>query len=256
MTPPRRQPHELADYVHELTETHRHAEHYQVRHGKTWHGQNHYTRVPSLLAQLWANDIPSGSTEDGARPGYASKPAARLDALDAAARIDLEAARWVRDLGEDDHHTDTAATVRQLHGLAASAPVETRRAIEHDVRRWWIRARIVTGWDSAPWTPDTTCPQCTERGTLKVRLTEQLASCTNDACGAVWDQASIGLLADHIRTETEAERAPRPVPGPCVCPWPKPIVPDLSQMCRRCGSARCAHALGARLVDTIRAMGA
>lgn len=248
----------LHDYVHELTNTHTHVETYQTRNlaGPGLVEARHQTHVPSLMQQLWDNDTPSNASEEGPRPGYASKPAARLDALDAAVRIDLEASRWIRDLGEDDHYADTAATIRQLHSLAASADQEQRRAIEHDVRRWWAAARIVTGWDSAPWTPDNTCPSCAERGTLKVRLAEHLAMCSNDACRVWWDETNIGVLADHIRDESAEERAPRAGPGACWCPWPKPIVADLSRLCPRCGSARCRHAMGARLLDTIRAMGA
>lgn len=246
-----RQPMDLADYIRELTETHTHAEHYTVRVGTEWRGRNHHVRVPSLLTQLWENDIPSGATEDGPRAGYASKPAARLDALDTAARIDLEASAWVRDLGEPDRHLDTTATIRQLHGLSASADFETRRAITTDVRRWWIRARIVTGWDSPAWTPDNTCPSCSERGTLRVRLADHIGTCVNDACRIVWDEGTIGLLADHIRVESAAERTTRPGVGPCWCPWPAPDVPNLKFMCSRCGSARCWHAVQARLLAAV-----
>lgn len=243
----------LADYIHELTATHQHAEHYTIRVGTEWRGQNHITTAPSLIEQLWANDTPSAAVEEGARAGYASKPAARLDALDTAVRIDLEASRWVRDLGDDDP-PDTRDVLRRLHSLAVGADYETRAAITRDVRGWWIRARIVTGWDSPAWTPDNTCPNCSERGTLRVRLADRIATCTNDVCRVVWDAETIGLLADHIRVESAQERRPKTGPGPCWCPWPKPVVPDLSRLCPGCGSARCRHALGARLIDTIRGM--
>lgn len=247
---------DLADLVRELTETHQHAEHYQVRRGLRWVPRDHRTTVPALLVQLWQNDVPSNASEDGPRPGYQSRPAARLDALDTAVRIDLGAARWITDLGEEPRSGDTADIVRQLHGLTASADHVTRQAITRDVRGWWLQARIVTGWDSPAWTPDNTCPQCGERGTLKVRLADRIAMCTNDPCRVLWDEVSIGLLADHIRSESEAERQPRTGAGPCWCPLPKPVVPDLSRLCPGCGSARCRHALGARLLDTIRARGA
>jgi hypothetical protein len=242
----------LVDYVRELTEQHSHAEKYSVRQGARWFPKTHHTKVPSLLNQLWSNDIPSAASEEGPRPGFASSPAARLDALDAAVRIDLEANRWITDLGERARRTDTADTIHQLHGLSASADPVTRHAIERDVRRWWTQARIVTGWDSPAWTPDNTCPQCGERGTLKVKLADHIGMCTNDACRVTWDEASIGLLADHIRAESSAERKPRVGAGPCWCPWPMPMVPDLSRLCPRCGSVRCHHALGLRLLDTLR----
>jgi hypothetical protein len=243
---------DLGEMIRELTQPHQHREHYTVRVGTEWRGRNHIVTVPSLLTQLWDNDTPSATAEEGPRPGFQSKPAARLDALDTATRIDLEASRWIRDLGEDDRYVDTAATVRQLHSLVVSADAVTRAAVERDVRRWWTQARIVTGWDSPPWTPDNTCPQCGERGTLKIRLAERIGMCTHDPCRATWDSATIGLLADHIRSESMAERAPRRDPGPCWCPLPRPVVPDLSRLCPRCGTASCTHALGARLLDTLR----
>lgn len=251
MTDPHRKGMTLVDYIRDLTETHTHIELYTVRDGGQWLTRSHTTRAPALLDQLWANDIPSGAAEEGPRAGYSSRPAARLDALDTATRIDIDAARWITDLGKDVP-LDTKAALRLLHGLSITAEAPARRAILSDVRRWWIRARVVTGWDSAAWTPDNTCPQCAERGTLRVRLADHVAACVDDGCRATWDEVNIALLADHIRAESEAERQPRPRSEPCWCPYPKPIVADLSRLCPSCGSARCWTALGARLLDTLR----
>lgn len=44
------------------------------------------------------------------RAGYSPTPATRLDALDPAARIDIETARWVIDVNEEPHTTDTTPT--------------------------------------------------------------------------------------------------------------------------------------------------
>jgi hypothetical protein len=250
MTAPRRL--DLAEMVAELTGPHTHVEHYTVRVDGAWVGRDHTVRVPSLLQQLWANDTPSATVEEGPRPGFASKPAARLDALDTAVRIDVEAARWLRDLGEDDP-TDTVACLRRLHALAVSADPVTQRAIEADVRSWWVRARIVTGWDSPAWIPDNTCPSCGERGTLRVRLSDQIGTCTNDACRVTWAAPeTIGLLADHIRGESLEERAPARDRGACWCPLPRPALEDLGYLCPRCGSASCTWALQRRLVEGLK----
>jgi hypothetical protein len=242
---------QLADYVRELTEPHQHREEYTIR-GLTggWAGRTHVTRVPALLDQLW--DAPSNAAESGSSAGYESRPAARLDALDTAARIDIQAARWITDLGETPRSLNTSDLVHQLHGLVPSADPAQRSAIASSVRSWWLQARIVTGWDSPAWSPDNTCPQCGERGTLKIRLAEHIGMCKNDACDATWDETTIGLLADHIRAESEEEREPATGIGPCWCPWPLPAIPDLRYQCRQCGSARCRHALGARLVASVK----
>lgn len=263
-----RPPMELADYVRELTEYHSHAEHYQVQRGHTWYGRNHVTKVPPLIAQLWANDLPSATAQEGPRPGFTSKPAARLDALDTAARIDHDAQRWVLELGgKVEAVADSIDLVRRLHAMVAGADRCPRRGpqrdddrkviccawhrVENDVRRWWTQARIVTGWDAPAWSPDSTCPLCGERGTLRIRLAEHIGMCTNDACRATWDEATIGLLADHIRVESAAERVPARRRGPCWCPVPRPVVVDLRFLCPSCGSARCVRALELRLLGTL-----
>lgn len=247
----------LADYVRELTETHSHVETYQTKSitGPGFVDARHITRVPALLAQLANNDIPSVAADEGARAGYASKPAARLEALDALVGIDLAVNRWIVDIGDQPHHLDTARALRQLHSIVGNADQVTRRAVEHDVRRWWTRARIVTGWDSPAWTPDNTCPSCGERGTLRVK--EPIGMCTfkgddrRDACGATWTRETIGLLADHVRAENEQKRVVQRVTGPCWCPYPEPSVPDLRHQCATCGSARCWYAVQARLLASL-----
>lgn len=203
---------DIHDLVDELTRDHTHREPYTVRTGVTLWTKNHLTSVPSLIDQL--QQATASSTGEGGAGGYASRPAAHLESLDTLIHIDLAAGRWIRDLGEDDHHTDTKATVRQLHALHASAPTCTRahagrgdcctaHAIEADVRRWWTQARIVTGWDSPAWRPDNTCPACTKRGTLRVRFAAQAGLCID--CRTTWGPDVIGLLADHIRLENQDE---------------------------------------------------
>jgi len=189
--------------VTELTQAHHHSEPYAVRRGtETWY-RRHHAQVPSLLNQLASPAAPS--TGEGGAGDYASRPAAHLEALDTLAHIDLAAARWVRDLGEDDP-ANTAACVRKLHGLHASATEPAQAAIERDVRRWWTQARIVTGWDSPAWRPDSTCYVCGHRGGLRIRLAAVAALCIE--CRAVWDETNIGILADHIRAENHEDDAP------------------------------------------------
>ncbi|GAB2762433.1 hypothetical protein [Nocardioides pakistanensis] len=240
-------PLDTTDYVRELTERHTNRAHYTLRKGDTWYGQDHLTTVPPLLEQLWHADTPSPTAEDGPRPGYGSKPTARLEALDVAVRIDLEASRWVRELGEDDPG-DTIRCVRLLHSLLPSAHEVTRRAAGKDIRRWWTQARVATGWDSPAWRPDNTCPMCGTRGTLRVNLASQGGFCVE--CRETWDESNIGLLADHIRGESEAERSPRRGRVACYCPITvmpngqvaRPVITGL-RLCPVCGSARCVHAL-------------
>jgi hypothetical protein len=239
--------------VRELTDWHTHAEHYQVKRGKTWYGSNHITQSPPLLDQLQYAS-PSGLGEDGGGGGYKSRPAARIEALDTLIQIDKFAARWVRDLGEDDpadkidpatgllvHGSGTIACVRLLGSLAPSQDRRTQAKIVADVRRWWTWARIATGWDSPAWRPDNTCPACGVRGTLRVNLVAQIGTCVDDGCRETWDEGSIGILAEHIRVESESERVPVGPAPPCWCRWPA-IRQGRWGLCPVCGSAYCTGA--------------
>lgn len=209
---------DIHDLVEDLTRTHQHREPYVIREAGTTWTRGHVTLVPSLIDQL--QTATAANTGETGRGGYQSRPAAFLESMDTLIHIDLAAARWIRDLGEDDHHTDTAATVRQLHGLWPSSthckkskPKRdstgnvtccTRHTIEHDIRSWWTQARVITGWDTTAWRPDNTCPACTKRGALRVRFATQSAMCIQ--CRTTWTPEVIGLLADHIRLENAEDQ--------------------------------------------------
>jgi hypothetical protein len=207
----RRRP-DLHDLVRELTEPTQHREQYMRKRKPRYH----VTVNPPLLVQLAAASTPKSSTGAGASRPAASKPSAALEATDTLLWIDHDSAAWVRRLGEDDPGNVVACVLR-VGALAASQDHCGRRTprrddrgkvtcctnhrIETDVRRWWTRARIVTRWDLPAWSPDNTCPLCGSRGTIRIHAVEKLASCTAEACRAAWDETTIGLLAEHIRTE-------------------------------------------------------
>jgi hypothetical protein len=200
----------------QLTDWYTHREPYtHEANGTTWTG-HHITQVPPLITQLTtANTTLSGVD---VRPAPGSRPAANIDALDTYTHIDLAAARWVRELGEDDD-LDTIACIRKLYALAASAHYcgrtkaitdDKRKVvcctvhdIERDIRRWWTQARIASGWDTPAWAPNNTCPMCAERRTLRIRSDDQTAMCTG--CRETWDRSNIGLLAEHVRLENGDE---------------------------------------------------
>lgn len=237
---------ELIDYVNELTRTHDHREHYTTKVGHTTYGRDHVTRVPPLLHQLRFAS-PSGLGDERGNLGYESRPAASLDALDTLTRIEHQATTWFRLLARptmDEPH-DLIRLLQKLAGLHAGVkdPAQ-RRDLEHDVRRWWAQARVVTGWDSPAWRPDNTCPMCGEHGTLRVRLGEKVGLCVD--CRETWDADNIGLLADHIRIES-AERKPTLVSQACWCPWPaEPLsVGRWGGLCPACGTRTCHRAASA-----------
>jgi hypothetical protein len=203
-------PTDLIDYVIALCDPTTHGEAYLTPHrnsdgSTTFVTQRHRTTSPPLLEQLWATVEASGSSEGGQR-SFSSKPSARLDAIDAANDVEREVFAWLTRLGHrPDDMTDTIAAVRRLGSLAAGADQDTHRLIESDVRSWWVRARVLTGWDSPAWRPNNTCPLCGVKGGLRIRLDHHSATCVE--CRQTWDPATIGLLADHIRVENHEDEA-------------------------------------------------
>lgn len=225
------QPLDIHDMIDELTRAHGHRERFTItRGGETWNSQ-HTTDVPALVHQL-LGATPGGSKDEAGAGAAKSKPAARIEAVDTLMLIDDEAARWIRRLGEDDPGdqvnkttgrripgSGTIACLQLLHGLHASQTTCgrttphrttagrpdccTRHAIEHDVRRWWHQARIITGWDTPAYRPFNTCPICEHRGSLRINLALHAGLCVE--CRSVWDADDIGLLAEWIRTENLEE---------------------------------------------------
>jgi hypothetical protein len=230
------------DVVAELTRHHHHIEAYSPDHHDT--PTTHATRVPSLLEQL-AHAGPSTTTDRPAN-GYPSRPAATLEALDALHAIDRDARTWLRHLRAPTLG-DTPDLVRRLGSLLPRIEdPRTAEAVTRDLRAWHAQARVMTGWSTHPWRPENTCPLCGERRTLRVRWDQQLAHCTH--CRETWDADTIGLLADHVRAENEAEQPPPTDDTPCHCPIPRPTL-DRLNLCPACGSSRCVKALTATAPD-------
>jgi hypothetical protein len=265
---------EVLDMVAELVDARRYRERIQRdpdQHGTrvtTWHR----SRVPSLLDQL--DDAAPGGDRAPSAAGYESKPAARIDAVDTLDTIDRGASRWLNRYDVDHGTWTTADAVRHLgvllvridragHRCARSSPRIDRvsqavtcctwHELAREVRRWWARARIVTGWDEPAWRPDARCPVCGTLGSLGVRLRERIATCVE--CHEGWDPSSYQELADHVRAETlERAAAGRPMPCKRVPGYDPPVVPATAVrpatalvQCRACGSARCQRAIASRL---------
>lgn len=198
---------DLHDMIRELTQPTHHRELYMRKRKPRYH----VTSNPPLLHQLDESAMPSNNRIDGAGTVAGSKPSASLDAIDTANRINTQALAWTQTLGLDT----TGTTLDHIRRLAPTATAShchqpnPRNGCcpHHDIRRWWTWARITTGWDQPAWQPDNTCPVCAKRGSLRIRLDEKLATCIDDNCRATWDQTTIGLLAQHIRTENGEAKA-------------------------------------------------
>lgn len=245
---------DLHDYIRELTERHTHREPYEYEqddgHGNaTRYNTHHTTTHPPLITQLWGSTTPAGQGGEIGAAAPSSRPAASLDAIDAAARIDLAAARWLKDFGEDDDD-DTIQVIRRIYALTPTVHRCSRasgrhgtdcctyHAIEVAARSWWVQARVLTGWDTPARKLAGTCPLCAHYGTVLVRFSSSLATCTE--CHEAWDEYTIGMLAEHIRLEAESERfTPPPPDNECRCIWPQDLQVGRIMLCPDCGSRYC-----------------
>jgi hypothetical protein len=197
---------DLHGMIRELTDKHVNRERYDTLRGRMRVYQDHVTTNPALLDQLADAVQPSSSTGAGVARPAASKPAARIDAIDTLVRIDYQAFELVRRLGGEPRKS-TKDLVRQVGALSAATDHGMTDSIHRQVTRWWIWARVVTGWDLPAWQPANTCPLCGTRGSLRVRVVEMIATCIEDHCRETWGSDTIGLLADHIRSENGEQEA-------------------------------------------------
>lgn len=224
----------------ELTRGHTHRERYVYDDDVRSWTDHHPVHVPALVDQL-LGATPAGTGQmSGATP--VSRPAARIEALDTIMLIDDEAARWIHQLGDNppgDRYDNNAQPIPgsgtrrrldRLHGLQASLPrcrprtgkdettgewCCTGHHLDHDVRRWWHQARIITGWDEPPFRPFNTCPVCDHKGGLRINFELQAGFCVE--CRSVWGPDQIGLLGEHIRREnldTSGDPHPEATPDP------------------------------------------
>jgi len=201
---------ELLAAADELTDPRRHVE---VITASWWdRHRNRKTKVvrrvttlPSLLDQL-AEAVHPGETYtegEGTRPGFGSRPPARIDAIDRLLAITAGSARWVLSLGLSVRPT-VHGNVRTLVGASGTLDSDTLDALIFEVTTWRTWAATVTGWQRPPWRPRVACPICDRLGSLRIRLEQKTACCMD--CGEVWSESDgrIFLLADHIRAEGEA----------------------------------------------------
>lgn len=198
---------DIADVADELTDSRQHVE---LLHG--WDRNRNrkivrrITTIPSLLTQLAAAVFP-GETHienEGTRGGFASRPPARLDAIDRLLAIEAGSARWCISV-RLSLRDDASSNIRALVGAAGTMDSDTAKSLLDELRLWRNWAATVTGWQTPPWRPRVPCPACDRTDQLRVRLDQKTACCMQ--CGEAWDADTIGLLAEHIRYVTElAER--------------------------------------------------
>lgn len=197
----------IADAVDDLTKprTNREAFSKVDEHG-TVVRDKHITHVPPLLEQLQqALEPSSGRSSDAHLSVPASRPSARLDAMDTYMRIDQAVYGWCKTYCEQRRWDSLTDRLRALVGIAGRIEDDEQHDLARESRRWVTWSKVATGWEVPPRQPDNTCPLCANRGSLRVRVgdgvttTETSAYCVS--CFETWDDSTIGILAEHIRAE-------------------------------------------------------
>lgn len=189
-----------ADHIREMTRVHTVT---SVIHRDNGVKELHHVTEPPLLEQLAGiTGSSSLSDSDAAKGGFTSKPAAHLGAADALARINDQARGVARSLNINTHGTLPAVLAR-LSGAIGSEP-------HPKVRSWWAMARLLTQHDTPAHRPHgVPCPNCWDTNTLRIRIDDELATCTN--CGDVWDRTgepdhgSLDVLGQHVAWCSEHE---------------------------------------------------
>lgn len=158
--------------------------------------RRHVVEHGALLAQLLVATQTATAVGDGdlGRSSPRSKPSARIDAIAAMERVDVESRWWADALGTRSR-TRLPDRLRGLVGGAGHSlglTDERGRTLAKATRSWVSLARVVTGHDSPPFSPHVRCPDCDRLGGLRVRLSSRVAVCLE--CGQSWEDDATGSL--------------------------------------------------------------
>ena len=195
----------ISDLIGQLIRPRSHSVTIPIPGGGT---DTHTTKHASLLDELQHNTTTAKVGVEKFHGDPRSKPAGRLDAVALLHRIDKEAAVIARDI--NSRHVGTLEQrLSSISGTSADAPPEMQSLIHRKAQGWVIAAKVITGWDTTPFTPDVPCPyeQCERRGSIKIRVEDQVAYCTE--CGTHWGPNDILQLGQYVAWASEHLRGAR-----------------------------------------------
>ena len=160
---------------------------YQVDESYCEHSVMH----PPLLDQLLSTIRVATAEHQGSRATPGSQSPIRIDALDAYIKIQTEAEGILKENFKVTPSADVKTNVARFLDLPINKEIANR------IYHWHATASVITDWQTPPFRPNASCPVCSKVGTLRIKLVTQTAVCVS--CKALWNSATIGLLADHIR---------------------------------------------------------
>lgn len=169
------------------------------------HPRQHVVQHDALLAQLGPILSTTATAEQeggGALPG--PRAGARLGAIAVRARIDAEATTWLKAIGAPCPVSLAArlCTLVKVEAQAHGMKDERGRVLVKAAASWRAAARIVTGYDSKPWSPNVPCPNvdCEQRQTIRVRFDIRAALCVE--CGDTWEDDRLLQLGTYVAWAT------------------------------------------------------
>jgi hypothetical protein len=173
--------------------------------------RRHVVEHGSLLEQLRAASHTTSAPGDQLPSDPRSKPAARIDAIAALQRVEVESLWWAQALRprfRTRTRTDLVDRLRSLVGAARHSlglEDDRGRSLAQASRSWVSLARVVTGHDSPPYAPHVRCPNetCERIGGLRIRLSDHVGVCLE--CGSSWEDDRLDRLGVWVRWATEHE---------------------------------------------------
>lgn len=193
---------QIIDTADTLTEPHINREPYTVWTGSRHRQIRHHITVQhGLLKQLYhAAIIPTCTTNDepsSSIPG--SRPPLEVEALSRHDQITAAVLGWCATLGLTPR-TNPESNIRAVAAAAGRLDEPQQKTLHAELRRWTGWCRVYLGLEHIRRIPGTRCPltDCGTLGTLRINLTTSHGLCTT--CGATWNHDTIGVLAEHIKT--------------------------------------------------------
>lgn len=189
----------ISDLIGQLIRPRKHTTTLPTSDGTT---NTHTSHHPPLLDELESNTTTAKVGVERYHSAPKSKPAGRLDAVALLHRIDKEADQIATVISSRRIGT-LRDRLSSISGTIADQDHITNKWAHQLITGWVIAAKVITGWDTVPFTPDVPCPnvECERRGTIRIRVEDQVALCIE--CATHWTPDDILQLGQYVAWASE-----------------------------------------------------
>lgn len=169
---------------------------------RTVAGVTEAVTFPSLVDQINGSMGAARGSEDFNAPSYTAKAPVELHVLDVLVEIERTIDHWQNLLGVS-WRLEIADRARGILGQATTLnDLALLKGIAYDFERMVTIASVATEWESEPFEPRATCPQCEARYTLRVQVLSRTAMCLQ--CRVHWTPETFGILVEYVRADNIA----------------------------------------------------